>query len=85
MRVKYTITDELKHDIKSAVVKERLIAVFMYINNILIKDISKLLNRHLDTVGRWINNFFQNCIENIKEKRGGDYKSFLTPTHKKKN
>ena len=90
MRVKYIITDELQKEVKLAlkqerntVVKERLIAVSLYTSsNMLFRDIATTLDRNADTIGRWIASFFKKGINGLQDNRGGDNKSFLTPSQK---
>ncbi len=91
MRIKYSITEELKDEVKSLlkqsrniVVKERLIAISLFIiHNMLIKDIATTLGRNSDTIGRWIASFFKDGIDGLQDDRGGDNKSFLTSSQKK--
>jgi len=90
MRVKYTITEELQEEIKlllkqtrDSVVKERLIAMSLYVsNNMTMQNIAVTLGRNTDTIGRWIAKYFEGGIDAIQDNRGGDYKSFLTAKDK---
>jgi transposase len=91
MRVKYKITEELQEEVKSllkqtrnAVVKERLIAISLYVaNHMTMQDIAVSLGRNTDTIGRWIAKYFEGGIDAIQDNRGGDHKSFLTINDKK--
>ena len=90
MRIKYIITEELQEEVKlllkqtrNSVVKERLVAVSLYIsNNMAMKDIAIALGRNSDTIGRWLSSFFESGIEGIADNRGGDHKSYLTDENK---
>jgi len=89
MNIKLKITDELKEDVslllkqeRNAVVKERLTYVSMYANGITKRDIAKMVGRTKETVGTWINKYFEGGIESIQDNRGGDHKSFLTNENK---
>jgi len=89
MNIKLKITDELKEDVslllkqeRNAAVKERLIYVSMYANGITKRDIAKMVGRTKETVGTWINKYFEGGIESIQDNRGGDHKSFLTNENK---
>ena len=90
MTIKSKITDKLKEEIllnlkqeKNPVVKERLTFILMYINGINKTAIAKILNRNAHTIGKWINAYFNDGINAIKENRGGDNKSFLNKRNKK--
>jgi transposase len=86
MRVKYKITKELQEEVKlllkqtrNNVVKERLIAISLYIvHHMTMKNIAVTLERNTDTIGRWIARYFEDGINGIQDNRGGDHKSFLT-------
>ena len=90
MRVKYIITDELQEEVKSllkqtrdSVVKERLVAVSLYVSNhMTMQNIAVVLGRNSDTIGRWISKYFEGGIKAIADNRGGDHKSFLTTKDK---
>ncbi len=90
MRVKYVITEELQEEVKlllkqtrDSVVKERLIAVSLYLtNNMTMQNIATTLGRNSDTIGRWISKYFEGGIDAIADNRGGDNKSFLTAQDK---
>jgi len=82
MKVKHKFSDDdrqiieyaLKNE-KNGVVKERLIAVNMFLQGLEKNSIAKQLNRNKDTVGRWINSFDKGGIEELYDSRGGDRKS----------
>ncbi len=90
MRVKYVITEELQEEVKlllkqtrDSVVKERLVAISLYIiNNMTMQNIAATLGRNSDTIGRWIAKYFEGGIGAIADNRGGDNKSFLTSKEK---
>lgn len=90
MRVKYVITEELQEEVKlllkqtrDSVVKERLVAVSLYVtNNMTMQNIAITLGRNSDTIGRWIAKYFEGGIDAIADNRGGDNKSFLTSKEK---
>jgi transposase len=89
MNIKSKITDTLKEEIslllkqeRNLVVKERLIYISMYINGITKRDIANMLGRTKETVGTWINKYFEDGIDSIQDNRGGDNKSFLTSENK---
>ena len=85
MRVKYDISVNAKEDVnvamrkeKSAVVKERLLAVSMFLDGVSKGDIKKLMHRSANFVGTWISAYFNGGIDALADKRGGDHRSFLT-------
>ena len=86
MRIKYIITEELQEEVKSllkqtrnSVVKERLVAVSLYVsNNMTMQNISITLGRNPNTVGRWIASYFEGGIDALDDNRGGDNSSYLT-------
>ena len=89
MNIKSKITDKLKEEIslllkqeRNPVVKERLTYISMYINGITKRDIANMVGRTKETVGTWINKYFENGIDAIQDNRGGDNKSFLTEKNK---
>ena len=90
MRIKYIITEELQEEVKlllkqtrDSVVKERLVAVSLYVaNNMTMQSIATTLGRNSDTIGRWISKYFEGGIDAIADNRGGDNKSFLTAEDK---
>jgi len=89
MSIQSKITDQEREKISllltqetNSVIKERLQYVSMYANGMTKRDIGKKLGRSKDTVGNWINKYFENGLDGIQEKRGGDHKSFLTLENK---
>ena len=86
MRVKYIITEELQEEVKSllkqtrsSVIKERLVAVSLYVsNNMTMQDIATTLGRNSDTIGRWIAKYFEGGMNLLCDNRGGDNSSYLT-------
>ena len=90
MRVKYVITEELQEEVKlllkqtrDSVVKERLVAVSLYVTNYMtMQNIATTLGRNPDTIGRWISKYFKGGVEAIADNRGGDHKSYLTTKDK---
>lgn len=83
MRVSYNISVNAKEDVsiamrkeKNAVVKERLLAVSMFLDGIPKKDIKKLMHRSANFVGTWISAYFNEGIESLADKRGGNHRSF---------
>jgi len=90
MRVKYIITEELQEEVKSllkqtrsSVVKERLVAVSLYVsNNMTMQDIATTLGRNSDTIGRWIAKYFEGGMSLLCDNRGGDNSSYLTVKQK---
>lgn len=90
MRSRYKITEEIKEEVKkllqkekSVVVKERLMAVNMYINGMKQEDVAKSLGRARGFVVRALKNYFQTGIEGLQEQRGGDRRSQLNSQEKK--
>ena len=89
MNIKPKITDKLKEEIslllkqeRNATVKERLTYISMYANGITKRDIANMVGRTKETVGTWINKYFEGGIEAIQDNRGGDNKSYLTTKDK---
>jgi transposase len=89
MRVTYNIKDNLKEEIKlllkqeqNLVVKERLIAVSLFANGMLKRDIANTIGKGTDTIGRWITAYFKGGIDALQDNRGGDHKSFLSSKDK---
>jgi len=84
MRVRYKIPANAKEDInvamrkeKNAVVKERLLAVSMFLDGVSKKDIKMLMHRSANFVGTWISAYFNEGIEALADNRGGNHRSFL--------
>jgi transposase len=89
MRVTYNTKDNLKEEIKlllkqerNLVVKERLIAVSLFVNGMLKRDIANTIGKGTDTIGRWITAYFKDGIDALQDNRGGDHKSFLSSKDK---
>ena len=85
MRVSYNISVNAKEDVsiamrkeKNAVVKERLLAVSMFLDGVPKKEIKNLMHRSANFVGTWISTYFNEGIEALADKRGGNHRSFLT-------
>jgi len=85
MRVSYNISKNAKEDVrvamrkeKNAVVKERLLAVSMFLDGVPKKDIRNLMHRSANFVGTWISAYFNGGVEDLSDKRGGNHSSFLT-------
>ena len=85
MRSRYKITEEIKIEVKeylkrekNIVVKERLIAVNMYINGMKQEEVGKGLGHNRGFVGRAVKNYFTRGIKGLAERRGGDRRSELT-------
>ena len=84
-RVVYNIPENAKEEIsqamrseKNAVVKERLLAVSMFLDGVLKGDIQKLMHRGQGYVARCITGYFNEGLSALCEKRGGDHKSYLS-------
>lgn len=85
MRVSYDIGEKAVEEVnvamrkeKNAVVKERLLAVSMFLDGIPKGEIKKLMHRGANFVGTWISAYFSGGLEALSDKRGGDHRSFLT-------
>jgi transposase len=85
MRVSYDIPENTKEDVsiamrkeKNAVVRERLLAVSMFLDGVAKKDIKKLMHRSANFVGTWISAYFNEGIDALADSRGGNHRSFLT-------
>ena len=86
MFIVYTFSEEEKEDIKLAlkneknlVVKERLQAVYMTMQNLKRYEVAKILNRHPEFVGKWLKRYKTLGIDGLSEKRGGVRHHHLTP------
>lgn len=84
-RVVYNIPKNAKEDVakamrneKNAVVKERLLAVSMFLDGVPKGDIRKLMHRGQAYVGIWITAYFNGGLSSLADNRGGDHKSLLT-------
>ncbi len=85
MRVTYNIPENAREEViiamhkeKNAVVKERLLAVSMFLDGVTKGNIKKLMHRSANFVGTWISAYFDGGIEALADNRGGDHKSNLT-------
>lgn len=85
MRSRYRITEEIKTEVKEhlkkekrVVVKERLVAINMYINGMKQEEVGEALGRNRGFVGRAVKNYFRGGIAALKEQRGGDRRSELS-------
>lgn len=84
-RIVYNIPKNAKEEVaqamkteKNAVVKERLLAVSMFLDGVPKGTIKKLMHRGAAYVGIWITAYFNGGISALADNRGGDHKSFLT-------
>jgi transposase len=84
-RVVYNIPENAKENVlqamrkeKNAVVKERLLAVSMFLDGIPKGEIKKLMHRGRAYVGIWITAYFNGGVDALADNRGGDHKSLLT-------
>ena len=84
MRVTYNISANAREDVsnamrkeKNAVVKERLLAVSMFLDGVKKGDIKKLMHRGSNFVGTWISAYFDGGVEALADNRGGDHSSYL--------
>ena len=71
------VLQEMRQE-RSAVVKERLLAVSMFLDGLPKGEIKKLIHRSANFVGTWISAYFDGGIAALADNRGGDHKSFLT-------
>ena len=85
MRVTYDIPADAKEDVliamrkeKNAVVKERLLAVSMFLDGVPKGNIKKLIHRSANFVGTWISAYFNGGVDALADKRGGNHSSFLS-------
>jgi len=83
-RVVYDIPNNVKEEIlksmrqeKNAVVKERLLAVSMFLDGVSKGDIKQLMHRSANFVGTWISAYFSGGIEALADNRGGNHSSYL--------
>jgi len=88
-RVVYNIPQNAHEDVlaymrqeKNAVVKERLLAVSMFLDGIQKKKIKEIMHRSANFVGTWITAYFEGGIEALADNRGGDHRSMLTQEQK---
>ena len=83
-RVVYNIPENAKEEVleamkkeKNAVVKERLLAVSMFLDGESKTEIRRLMHRGVNFVGRWITAYFNGGVEALTDNRGGDHRSYL--------
>ena len=62
---------------KNIVVKERLLAVSMFLNGVKKGDIKMLMHRSANYVGTWITAYFDGGVEALADSRGGNHSSYL--------
>ena len=84
-RVIYDIPSNAKEEVqklmrqeKNVVVKERLLAVSMFLDGIKKGDITKLMHRSANYVGTWISAYFDGGVKALADNRGGNHSSYLT-------
>ena len=87
--MKSKFSQEVKNEIflllkqeRNLVVKERLTFVSMFTNGICKRDISNIVGRTKETVGKWVNAYFEGGIDALQDNRGGDHSSYLTDANK---
>ena len=87
--MKSKFSQEVKNEIflllkqeRNLVVKERLTFVSMFTNGICKRDISNIVGRTKETVGKWVNAYFEGGIDALQDNRGGDHASYLTEANK---
>lgn len=87
--MKSKFSQEVKNEIflllkqeRNLVVKERLTFVSMFANGICKRDISNIVGRTKETVGKWVNAYFEGGIDALQDNRGGDHSSYLTDANK---
>jgi len=83
-RVVYDIPENAKEEVltamrkeKNAVVKERLLAVSMFLDGVQKGEIKKLIHRGANFVGTWISAYFDGGVEALSDNRGGNHCSYL--------
>lgn len=83
-RVTYNIPKNAKEEVlqlmkkeKNAIIKERLLAVSMFLDGVLKGEINKILHRGANFAGIWITAYFNGGVEALADKRGGDHRSYL--------
>ena len=85
MFIVYAFSKEEKEEIKiamknekSIVVKERLQAIYMTMENLKRYEVAKILNRHPEFVGKWIKKYKNYGTKGLCENRGGVNHHYLT-------
>jgi transposase len=83
-RVVYDIPENAKEEVlaamrkeKNTVVKERLLAVSMFLDGVQKGKIKKLIHRGANFVGTWISAYFDGGVEALSDNRGGNHSSYL--------
>jgi len=83
-RVVYKIPKNAHEDVltfmrqeKNAVVKERLLAVSMFLDGVKKRNIQLLMHRSANFVGTWITAYFNGGIKALADHRGGNHSSYL--------
>ena len=83
-RVTYNISENARDEVsqamqkeRNAVVKERLLAVSMFLDGIPKGKIRELLHRGGQFAGIWITAYFNGGIEALADNRGGNHSSYL--------
>lgn len=83
-RVVYEIPENIKEVVlaemrkeKNIVVKERLLAVSMFLDGVPKAEIKKLMHRGANFVGTWISAYFDGGIKALSDNRGGNHSSYL--------
>ena len=83
-RVVYNIPKNAQEEVlvmmrqeKNAVVKERLLAVSMFLDGVTKGDIKMLMHRSANYVGTWITAYFDGGVEALADNRGGNHSSYL--------
>ena len=86
MFIVYTFSEEEKEDIRTAmkneknlVVKERLQAVHMTMQNLKRYEVATILARGTEFVGKWVKTYKESGLDGLSEKRGGVRHHHLTP------
>ena len=83
-RIVYNIPQNAQEEVlvmmrqeKNAVVKERLLAVSMFLDGVTKGDIKMLMHRSANYVGTWITAYFDGGVEALADNRGGNHSSYL--------
>lgn len=75
---KETVLSQMRKE-RNIVVKERLLAVSMFLDGVPKGEIKELMHRGANFVGAWISAYFEGGVEALADNRGGDHNSKLTP------
>jgi transposase len=83
-RIVYNIPQNAQEEVlafmrkeKNSVVKERLLAVSMFLDEVKKGDIKLLMHRSANYVGTWITAYFDGGIDALADNRGGNHSSYL--------